>query len=168
MKIKIEQMYHGAALTQIAEDPRFTAINAFKTGDNVSRSAYRVNDDVGVYLKYATRPTPAHDEYVFQFTLEQLAELDRISELVPRVYLALVCVKGREVCSLSHYALNSLIECRRKAKGHDENQYTLLVKMPFRKEFRVYVNAPGRKNAILGYPILVPRNTFPELLFREQ
>ncbi|HEV8071501.1 MAG TPA: hypothetical protein VGP76_27550 [Planctomycetaceae bacterium] len=165
MKINDDHMYHGAALTQIAEHRRFTAINAFKDGDEISRSAFRVNDDIGVFLKYATKPAPAHDEYVFQFTPEHLNELERIAALVPLAYLALVCVKGREICCLDHKQLKKMIAQRRRAKGEDEDQYTVLVKMPFRKEFRVYVNAPGRKNTMLGAPILVPRNAFPESLF---
>jgi hypothetical protein len=78
-------MYHGAALTQIAEDERFTAINAFKDRDEVSRSAFHINDDMAVYLKYATKPTPTHDEYVFLFNVQHLEELSRISALVPRL-----------------------------------------------------------------------------------
>lgn len=32
MKIHDDHLYHGAALTQIAEDDQFTAINALKLG----------------------------------------------------------------------------------------------------------------------------------------
>ena len=56
MKINDDHMYHGAALTQIAEHPQFTAINAFKHANRPSRSAFRINDDIGVYLKYASKP----------------------------------------------------------------------------------------------------------------
>ena len=166
MKINDDHMFHGAALTQIAEDPRFTAINALKDGQEVSRSAFRINDDIGVYLKYATKPTPSHDEYVFQFTAQHLEELERIRELVPHAYLALVCVEGREICCLTHAQLKGLVKRRRRAKGEDEEQYTILVSMPFRKEFRVYVNAPGRKNTLLGEAILVPRRAFPGRIFQ--
>jgi hypothetical protein len=46
MKINDDHMYRGAALTQIAEHPRFTAINAFK----FSRSAFKANDGIGIYI----------------------------------------------------------------------------------------------------------------------
>ena len=59
MKINDDHMYHGAALIQIAEDPRFTAINVFQGGEGVSRSAFRINADIGVFLKYATKPKPS-------------------------------------------------------------------------------------------------------------
>ena len=166
MKINDDHMYQGAALAQIAEERRFTAINAFKDGQEVSRSAFRINDDIGIYLKYATKPTPSYEEYVFQFAAQHLEELERISGLVPRAYLALVCVEGREICCLKYQQLKKLVARRRRAKGGEEDQYTVLVRMPFRKEFRVYVNAPGRKNTLLGKPILVPRRAFPDKIFQ--
>jgi hypothetical protein len=86
--------------------------------------------------------------------------------LVPRAYLALVCVEGREICCLRYEQLETLVRRRRRARGKEEDQYTLLVRMPFRKEFRVYVNAPGRKNRLLGERILVPRKAFPSSIFQ--
>jgi hypothetical protein len=166
MKINNDHMYHGAALTQIAEHPSFTAINSFKDGDEVSRSAFRINDDMGVYLKYATKPTPSLGEYVFQFTIQHLDELKGISELVPRVYLALVCVEGREICCLGYEQFKELVALRRRAKGDPEQQYMVLVTMPPRKEFRVYVNAPGRRKMIVDEPILVARSAFPDNFFQ--
>lgn len=60
MKITDEHLYHGAALTQIAEHPSFTAINGIRIGGKLHRSAFRINDSIGVYFKYASKPTPAH------------------------------------------------------------------------------------------------------------
>jgi hypothetical protein len=51
MKIHDDHLYHGAALTQIAEHHLFTAINALKIGDNTIRVAYRINDLIAVYFK---------------------------------------------------------------------------------------------------------------------
>jgi hypothetical protein len=36
------------ALTQVAEHPAFTAINAFKTDGEKSRCAFRINDSIGI------------------------------------------------------------------------------------------------------------------------
>ena len=57
MKIADDHMYHGAALLQIAEHPRFTAINSIEVSDQKSRSAYRINDNIGIFLKYASKPS---------------------------------------------------------------------------------------------------------------
>ena len=67
MKINDDHMYHGAALTQIAEHEQFTAINAFEHGGKTSRSAFIVNHDIGVYLKYAGKPVGRYKEYQFTF-----------------------------------------------------------------------------------------------------
>jgi hypothetical protein len=56
MKIHERHERHGAAMLQIAEHPAFTTINAFRVGNQRSVNAYTINDNIGVYLKYATKP----------------------------------------------------------------------------------------------------------------
>ena len=55
MTIRDKHLYHGAVLNQIAEHPRFTAINALKIVGEIFHNAVKVNDDIVVYLKYRTR-----------------------------------------------------------------------------------------------------------------
>ena len=57
MKINDDHMYHGAALTQIAEHPTFKAVNAFWLNGKKSNAAFRINDTTGIYVKYAGFPT---------------------------------------------------------------------------------------------------------------
>jgi hypothetical protein len=167
MKINQDHMYHGAALTQIAEHPRFTAINAFKWQGSLSRSSFKVNDEIGVYIKYATRPTDTKwAEYVFTFRDENLSELKGLAKNAARVYLALVCVKDKEICSLPYTSLMELIRLRREAKGVDESQYSVLLTLPKRSRFRVYVNDPGTRGARLGKEQRIPRNDFPGAIFQ--
>ena len=165
MKINDDHMYHGAALTQIAEHPQFTAINAFKTAGAISRSAFRINADIGVYLKYATKPKAPYGEYVFTFSADHLAELKSLRKNSNSAFLALVCVKAREICCLHYDQLMQLIDARTKAKGSPEDQYTILATIPEGKSFRVYVNAPGKRKTMLGKPIIVPRRSFPNIMF---
>jgi len=166
VRIDDDHMYHGAALIQIAEDPQFTAINSFKLPTGVSRSAYRINDDIGVYLKYASKPTPAHREYLFTFQKQHVAELAAIAKATEKVFAALVCVKARQVCCLPYADLTKLIDARRNAKGATEDQYIILVTVPANKSFRVYVNAPGVRNTMLGKPVVISRNDFPGEIFK--
>jgi len=49
MRISDEHFYHGAALTQIAEHPKFTVINGFRINKKLSRSAFKVNDGIGIF-----------------------------------------------------------------------------------------------------------------------
>ncbi len=165
MKINDDHLYHGAALTQVAEHPQFTAINAFKNKAGISRSAFKVNDDIGLYLKYASTPKGTYNEYVFTFTVAHFGELRALQKKSSSVYLALVCVKDRHICALSLEQLEAMVAHRRSKKGGSEEQYTILVVLETGKSFRVYVNAPGTKKTMLGKPLVVKRKDFPNRLF---
>lgn len=165
MTIDDDHLYHGSALIQIAEDRHFTAINSMNLDGRTCRSTYRINDGIGVYLKYAGRPTFAHSEYVFTFHRQHLDELRRVATATTVIFLALVCVKVREICCLPYLDLLRLIEARRKAKRCEESQYAILVSVRRRQKFRVYINSPGRKNAMLGDPFLITRSDFPKRIF---
>ena len=166
MHIDDDHLYHGAAIAQIAEHKLFTAINAFKDADDVSRSAFRVNDDIAVYFKYATKPKRPFDEFVFTFTSENLDELSRIADIVPKTYLALVCVEARHICCLPYEKLTMLLKRREADIGYEEDQYTVLVTMEEGKSFRVYMNKSGRRKVVLGKPVVVSRNKFPAEIFK--
>lgn len=165
MKIDNDHMYHGAALIQIAEHPKFTSINSLKVKTVVVENGYEVNDGIGVLLKYARKPVGRFGEYLFGFTQENLGDIVRIDSATNSLFLALVCVKAREICSLSYQEFCALIQRRKTAKGADEDQYQILVTTPRGKGFRVYVNAPGVKKRILGSAMIVSRSNFPEKIF---
>lgn len=167
MRINDDHMYHGAALTQIAEYPKFKAINAFQlaTGEK-SKSAFTINDNTGVYLKYATRPSAnSFKEYIFTFTKAQFEELESLkSRFADRVFIVLVCIKAKQICALTFANLKAHRRERQKEFGGPELQYVLLVTAPRNKSFRVYMNAPGKKRQSLNQRI-VKRNAFPRVIF---
>lgn len=164
MKIQDEHLYHGAALIQIAEDPRFTAINSLKLSGKAINSAYRINDQIAVYFKYAVKPHGKYKEYLFNFKSDQIQQIRKISSTY-ETHLALVCVGAREVCAISADMLSDLISSRQKAFGGNEDQYTLLVTVPKGKSMRVYVNHPGKKATLLGKERVISRSSFPEVIF---
>jgi hypothetical protein len=164
LKIQDEHLYHGAALIQIAEDPRFTAINALKLSGRIVNSAYRVNDQIAVYFKYAVKPHGRYREYLFNFKSDQIQQIRKISSTYD-TYLALVCVGAREVCAISADTLSDFIESRQKAFGGKEDQYTILVTVPKGKSMRVYVNHPGKKSTLLEKERVVSRRSFPAIIF---
>lgn len=165
MKIHDDHLYHGSALIQIAEHPQFTAINALKLGKSVLRVAYQINNDIAVYFKYASKPTPAYKEYPFTFTKDHLAELSQIAKAKSKTFIALVCVKDREICCLTHAKLLALLRRREKALGKPEENLTILVTVPANKSLRVYVNAPGKRGSTLGKAFIVSRSAFPGVIF---
>jgi hypothetical protein len=131
-----------------------------------SSSAFRINDTTGLYLKYAAVPKGAAAEYTFTFTKGHLDELAVLREQCRSVCVAFVCIKAKEICDLTYGQLVQLIAVRKKVCGEDEEQYQILVTAPPNKQFRVYVNQPGRRGVLMG-EIMVKRSAFPELLFLE-
>lgn len=116
MKINDDHLYHGAALTQIAEHAQFTAINAFRDGKKVSRSSFLINNDIAVYFKYSTKPTKAFKEYSFTFNKSHLKELKEIESRAKKAFVALVCVEDRQICLISRTELTELIEETARSK----------------------------------------------------
>ena len=165
MKVHDDHMYHGAALIQIAEHPQFTAINSLRIRGNTVGNSYQINNDIAVSLKYAGTPVGRFNEYVFNFTQANLAELASIKDGYPKCFLALVCVQDREICCLPADELLSLAERRKIAAGRKEDVYSLLVTAPKGRSLRAYVNRPGRKGMMLGKALIVSRNGFPNQIF---
>lgn len=165
MKINNDHLYHGAALTQIAEHPQFTAINAVRIEGGLSRSAFRVNDEIGVYIKYASEAKQPASDYVFTFTGANKEELAKIREQTEKLFIAFVCIDDRHICCLEYDEFQAWLSRRQIALGHAEDVSTILVRLPRRKSFRVNMNQPGRRKVYLGQPQLVPRNRFPQVLF---
>lgn len=117
MRIDDNHKFHGAALIQIAEDPHFTAINAVRFDGQPAHDVFRINDDIGVYLKYSQKPIGKYKEYLFNFKQEHLEMLKKLATTTERVFVALVCVNGREICCLPYQRLLELIGRRRKDKA---------------------------------------------------
>jgi hypothetical protein len=94
-----------------------------------------------------------------------LRELEEIAAKSDNVFLALVCVEGKEICCLPYDQLLGLISLRQKETGEAEEQYTVIASLNKGKQFRVYVNAPNRRKTMLGKPLLISRSDFPDKLF---
>ena len=158
-------MYHGAALIQIAEHPKFTAINSFKYKKTVYKNAYTINNDSTLYLKYASKPKRPHNEYGFNFTNENLEELKKINKKAQKLYLGLVLVDDREICCLKYKELKRLIRSRKNILKKDEEQYTVLITAEAKKQLRAYINKPNVKNERTSVLLVIKRNDFPKALF---
>ena len=164
MRIDDNHLYHGAALLQITEHPTFTAINSIEVLGQRSRSAYRINDNIGIFLKYASKP-PRISDHPFTFTSRHLEELAAIDDKMVSTFIALVCVEAREIACLKLEQLLDLVGRRKTSKGTSEAQYVVLVTATAGKQLRAHINTPGRKKTILGKEILIRRRAFPEALF---
>src|SRR6266513_4136760 len=102
MKINKDHLYHGAALTQVAEHPSFKAINAFVHNGSRSRCAFLVNTDIGLYLKYASDHKGASKEFIFTLSQEHISELRILRNKAGRVFIGLICVSAGHICCISY------------------------------------------------------------------
>lgn len=107
MEINDDHLCQGAALTQIAEHPQFTAINAIMADGRISRSSFLVNNDIAVFLKYAEKPTKTFNEYVFTFRSDHLKEIEHIEQKAGKAFVALVCVQARQICCIREMNLRT-------------------------------------------------------------
>ena len=165
MKINQDHLYHGAALTQVAEHPTFKAVNEIALGGVRSRCAFLINTDIGLYLKYATQTKGPFKEFTFTFHKDHLEELNALKARSRKIFICLICVSARHICCVSSEMLLEMLEERKQRKGTDEDVYTVLVTMPPGKSFRIYMNAPGRRRVMIRQRI-VPRDDFPDVVFQ--
>ncbi len=170
MHIAKDHLYHGAALLQIAEDSRFKAINSLKIGSTIYRNAYRINDNIGVFLKYGMNPSRTYGEYTFNFNKESRQQIYQIGEAVERMVLALVCIKAKAICCITetHFwnLMNHRIAVDEAAGGEEKDQIPIVMTAKKNHEFHVYVNDPhSRGRMIPESDFHVPRNAFPKKVF---
>lgn len=168
----ISHMYQGAALWQIANDERFTAINRITLVSPAgveSRKGLVVEtedgEEVGVYFKYATKPTSPPNDYAFTFNRDAKKHLEELNRECDKTFIVLICVEDKQVCCLPYSAFRDMLGRRIRARGEDEEVTTLLANLRRRGGFRVNVNSPGTKGKYLGSPTEIPRADFPRKIF---
>lgn len=166
MSINKEHLYRGAAIALIAEDRQnFKAINPLVINGRTSRAALMVNHNIPIYLKYAVKPHGRLKEFVFNFRPEHIDEIHEIWAAHPNTYLVLTCADAKEVGCITAEEFFERHQAWLDEVVDDGKQFQLIIAAPKRKELRVYVNQPGRRNRTLTAPLLRPRSAFPAMIF---
>jgi hypothetical protein len=165
MHIDDDHRHYGSALIQIAEDKHCTSIKALRYRGRILRCAFRINKDIGVYLRYRSKPKGLSTPYYsFSFSKDNLSELKRMQKWLGNVFLALVCVRDRAICCLPYVLFEELISARRNEKGKAEEEYVIEVNVPEGKSFRVWISQPNTKGHYLK-EYVISRKNFPRELF---
>ncbi|MFA6072285.1 MAG: hypothetical protein WC810_27295 [Janthinobacterium sp.] len=164
MKIRTEHKYIGAALIQIAEHSQFTAINAMKIKDTFVNNAFKINNNIGVFCKYASEPN-VNGEYIFTFLADHVLAIESIGKHNEHVFLALICIEDSEICCLSLNDFNTLLDARKKSAGKSEDQYQILITASQGNSLRAYMNASGKKGKTASKPLVISRKAFPDQIF---
>ncbi|WP_456276554.1 hypothetical protein [Bacillus sp. AK128] len=146
MKIQIQDLYHGAVLTQITEHSSFKALNKVDS----TYGHYLVNHDTRLFVKYLTKESsPWH----FKFSYNELQAIQSDMEQSSHVFLCLVC--GAEtICALSQQEFSNLIDVTTT-----ENQ-SIIVEVPPGGSIHV-------KGSVGKLPRTLPHNSFPNKLFSQ-
>jgi hypothetical protein len=164
MKIRTQHMTLGAALMQIAEHERFTAINPLRIrGDKVT-NAFLINDNTCIFLKYGSEPKNT-GEYQFTFTSEQMGFIEDAEEHYRHVFVCLVLVEEQEICGLQAAELHRMITARQDSTDMDEESFQVLITATDGGRLRAYTNAAGRRGVPALDPLVIPRSRFPAFLF---
>lgn len=137
---------HGAALARLIQNAGSAV--TIESWSTVSRSAYVVNDRVGLYMKYSTKRL---SPWTFEFAPEHALELDGLRQVVDTVWLVLVCGPVGVVSE------NWDVVRDRTLATRDDGSFSLSIS-----------RRPGQKFRLSGArqkPLLVSESSFPGCLF---
>src|SRR5262245_20581423 len=86
---------HGSVLTKLVRSDKPITLRMIETNPKETWSAYTLNDEVILYVKYSTKPQQRKKNediliWSFTFSIEQLVELCNLRQC-KNVYVALVC-----------------------------------------------------------------------------
>jgi hypothetical protein len=144
MKIQEQDLFHGAALTQIVEHKSFKALNR----GSQKYGHYLVNKDQHVFVKYGkSNVTP----WKFTFAPDEIEAIRGEADKSKSVFICLVC-GPITVCALNRAEFTNTIDL--SASG----QQWIRIDVPKNGSCRVSGSAGSLKRR-------VPHNSFPDKVF---
>ena len=135
------ELFHGIVLTKLARSERPITLRMIETRPTEAWSAYTLNDEVDLYVKYSTTPravTRGEEGKSWSFTFGT-DELNQMQQSIARRQTYITLVAGSrdtkadfmQVCLLYPTEICELIDFR------SSNQQTLTIKHIPRKKIRV-------------------------------
>jgi len=168
MRIQDQHYYHGAALLQVIEYKPGVSIDVLKLGDRIghprSHDTYRVDREIGLYVKYATTFFDTENRLCqFKFEDRNIDELGELQEVTPKTFLALVCEPASAICCLSFDEF-ARIYAERSKQGASTKSFDVVVEAPDGERLRVFAREAAKRGGRQA-EIQVPRAAFPSKLF---
>lgn len=146
--ISQRSFYHGAVLAEITEDEHFTSIN--KIPNIASSSAYQLNHNTGIYIKYTA--TNAGGNWKFTFSPEHQNVIRKMFDIYgEKTFLIFVC-EDEGFCIVDYGVFAASIDL-----NHLESEWIEIYR-PDGGSFRI-------RGARSDYPRAIPLNMFPRKLF---
>lgn len=148
MPIPQKSFYHGAVLAEITEDRHFTSIN--KVPSLNSSSAYQINHNIGVYIKYTTITNSG--SWRFTFAADHQDEIRRLFEFFrDNTFIVFVC-ENEGICIVDFGVFASCIDL-----NHTDSEWIEIYR-PEGGSFRI-------RGANGEHQRAIPLSAFPRKLF---
>jgi len=144
MKVQEQDIYHGAALSQIVRHQSFKALNSGSS----KQGHYLINSDRHVLVKYRTNSGPT---WQFTFKPDEVAAIKKMAKKSQSVFLCLVCGQDT-LCALNFDEIKILLS------GTPDEQQSITIEAPASKSLRV-------RGSNGDLPRTVAHNAFPQKLF---
>ena len=173
VKIFDRQVYHGSALIQIAEHDKFTSINRIDLQGVGFRSVFSVNEEIGIFLKYATTPSNTEPlEYSFRFSKGNMDGIKVLKKDLGDAYALLIVSDDardiNEICCVPYRMLAELKgyrDRRNEALGKNkEFGVDLYVQIRNGQLFEVNVKSPGKPGYAWREKV-TEELPFPDIIF---
>lgn len=145
MKIQAQDLYHGAALTQIVEHSSFKALN--RASEKYGH--YLINHDRHVFVKYRSN---GDGVWTFIFGEEEISAIRQQIEIGNTTYVCLVC-GGSTVLALTSDELTQVLDLN----AFDSSGW-IKVEVPNKGSAHV----SGKKGKLKR---TIPHKSFPDKLF---
>jgi hypothetical protein len=153
LSIKDFEMFHGAVLTKLVRSDNPITLRMIETNLKEAWSAYTLNDEVILYIKYSTKPQQRKKNedvliWIFSFSTAHLGELQNLRKR-KAVYMALVCGQraiddpNMYVCLITPDEIAQCIDIQAI------QQQTINVRYEPRKKLRVWGGVNTVENPIL-------------------
>jgi hypothetical protein len=144
VKIQQQDLFHGAALTQVVEHPSFKALNKAPDG---KYGHYVLNNDKRLFLKYTTGDGP---DYWFTLSKDEVAAIKKDQAGGHTVFAVLVC-SDETICAVPADKLWDVAD--KNPKGNQQ----------------VWVRSEAGKSMRFGrgqyeLPHVIPHNSFPRVV----
>lgn len=148
MSIPQRAFYHGAVLAEITENEHFTSIN--KIPNIASTSAYQLNHNIGIYIKYTT--TNQNGSWRFTFAPDHQDVIRRMFDIYgEKTFIIFVC-EEQGFCIIDFGVFANCIDL-----NHSESEWIEIYR-PDGGSFRI-------RGARGDHDRAIPLNMFPRKLF---
>lgn len=150
MGIDLFELFHGAVLTKLLRNGHPIKLCMIETNPKEFWSAYKLNDEVVLYIKYSTNPMERKKDalvWIFTFSLANIKEISCLQQ-EQKVYFAFVCGDKNvskdtmQVCFLEPDEFNTCTDLK------ENGSHTISVKYLPGKKLRVWGNKNGSEKPL--------------------